>query len=300
MMHFVFLALVLGQVTSTSSRRKTNATTELDLPGAELINCKTSNVTVADAEEFLLVLSIPSVLCIYMNPGIYPFNETVILTHDIIITTNVARGVVLTSQGNGTVLKIARGANVYLNGLNITQGLAHGDGGGIRNDGNLTATNCSVYNNKADYPDHSYPRVYAAGIYNTGSMMMIDCLIFENHASVYFPDGGGVCNGGNMTMTRCSIFNNSVGYGGGALFNAGTAATMIMEDCLIFNNSGSAGAVYMDTINSHTGLNKLTLRGGRVFDNKAAYNSPERQITSVSQASLIIQGAAIDGKINCN
>ena len=111
----------------------------------------------------------------------------------------------LTISGNNAsrVFGITSGT-VIISGVTV----ANGDdswGGGIKNGGTLTLTNCAVSGNTA--------RVDGGGIDNDGTLKLNNCTVSGNSA----PDGGGIHNdsGGDVTLNNCTVSDNSADFGGG-------------------------------------------------------------------------------------
>ena len=118
-----------------------------------------------------------------------------------------------TIDGGGTdrVVDIEHGLNVTLNNLNITNGNASFDGGGIRfaasgSNGTLTLTAVNIYDNTAWYGGGLW--VGANADVNGENIQ-----IYDNTANTY---GGGVrLYGGNISLTISNIYNNTAPRGGG-------------------------------------------------------------------------------------
>jgi predicted outer membrane repeat protein len=95
----------------------------------------------------------------------------------------------LAVSGNNTyrVFEISTGISVTISGLTIRNGYASyaegtdGNGGGIRNAGNLTLTDVVVRHNQADYQ--------GGGIYSEGSLTLTNTVVRNNQASY---EGGGI------------------------------------------------------------------------------------------------------------
>jgi predicted outer membrane repeat protein len=110
----------------------------------------------------------------------------------------------------GTVL-------VTIAGLTLTHGQAT-DGGALRNDEDLTLTDCTLTNNTAT------------------------------------DDGGAILNRGTLTLRRCTLSGNTAGGGGGALYADGFGAVTIRDSRLTGNTAGArGGGLYL----SNAGLTLL-------------------------------------------
>jgi hypothetical protein len=153
-----------------------------------------------------------------------------------------------------------------------TLGTHAGSGGGIKNNGILTLTDCNIINNSTGSGGYCTRNDYAGdgghggGIYNSGTLSLTDCTVENNTAGrggagrpggyCYYGDGGkggGICNTGTQILTNCNISNNKAGTGGsdgsdsnwagnggdgGGIFNSGNQT---ITNCTInFNISGEA------------------------------------------------------------
>jgi hypothetical protein len=125
------------------------------------------------------------------------------------LTINGPGANVLAISGNNQsrVFRVDGGSVVNLGGLTVTGGNVNGDsgGGGIRNYGILTVTNCAISGNST------------------------------NSA------GGGIANnnGGTLTVTNSTISGNSGQSGGGGIYN--DFATLTVTNCTVSGNSSGDG-----------------------------------------------------------
>ena len=155
------------------------------------------------------------------------------------------------------------GIAVTLVGLTIINGVSD-YGGGIANYGTLTAINCAISDNTAEYG-------YGGGIENGGNATLISCVISGN-------DGGGIDNwDGTMTLINCVISGNL----DGGIYNDEGFLTII--NCTITGNSyssnyGYGGGIYND--------GDLTIYNSIVAGNTAYYGAD------------IYNGATISGSHN--
>ena len=159
----------------------------------------------------------------------------------------------LDGQENGAVVTIAAGVTVHLEGLRIIRGSAT-SGGGIRNNGTLTLTECGVSGSSA---------AFGGGIFNLGSLTLTECSVSGSSAD---SDGGGIFNLGTLTLTECSVTVNGAGNNGGGIRNVGT---LTLTDSSVTDNGagGDGGGIY----NQDT----LTLNGtNTIADNEAPPGTP--------------------------
>jgi predicted outer membrane repeat protein len=120
--------------------------------------------------------------------------------------------------GDSRVFEVGANVVVTLSGLSITNGYARfngdpshfdGRGGGIKNEGTLTVSNCTLWNNVADSG--------GGGIYNTGMLTVTGCVLDSNR--VNGGDGGGIFNDFDATLTVSnSTLENNFAYPGDVSF----------------------------------------------------------------------------------
>ncbi len=121
-------------------------------------------------------------------------------------------------------------------------------GGGIRNDGDLTLTDCLVSNNWASGE--------GGGILNWNELHLKDSIVVQNTAQ----SGGGVFNGDRMTMVE-SVMSGNLASSGGGITNRGD---LELIDSTVSNNTASTGGGLEHRSGS------LTVSGCTVADNTAS------------------------------
>lgn len=188
------------------------------------------------------------------------------------------------------ILTIDAGALVGLNDLTISGGLANFYGGGIANAGTLIVERSAITNNVASLPPDftipNYADLYhgpagGAGIYNSGSLGLIDSLVAGNVASSlglvgflatlipptpgggienqggaiivnstiggnWASDGGGIDNNGPLTLLNSTIGGNhslNPQFGAGSIVNDGALLTIAFST-ITANNSNRGGGIY--------------------------------------------------------
>ena len=139
-----------------------------------------------------------------------------------------------------SVLEIASGHTVLIEGVTIRGGRARVSGGGIRNGGStLILNNCVVESNTSDGS--------GAGISHTGPRLtIINSAIRHNSITgALNPIGGGIYGGGIMEIRNSTISDNYVTNGttvpgaGGGIGNVGT---LTIFNSTVSGNSASGGA----------------------------------------------------------
>ena len=118
----------------------------------------------------------------------------------------------LEGTGVNAVVTLQAGTIVNLHNLRITGGI---DGGGIRNEGTLALSGCTVSENKAQF--------LGGGMANLGNATLIGCIVSGNKAQFL---GGGIYSPGTLALTGCTVSGNTTtdSSGGGGIFNQGTVA----------------------------------------------------------------------------
>jgi hypothetical protein len=154
----------------------------------------------------------------------------------------------LTVSGGGwtRVFEVAKGSNVSLSNLTISQGYASaGDGGGIYIDyrGTLTVSGCILSGNTA---------YRGGGIFNYGggTVTISNSTLSGNSAGdpASAGEGGAIYNNGNNggteTISGCTLSSNTA-YQGGGIFNGG-AAPLTVSGCTVSGNTAyyEGGGVY--------------------------------------------------------
>jgi hypothetical protein len=178
--------------------------------------------------------------------------------------TGPAAGVTVSGDGTSRVFKVDAGVTASISGLTITGGKAD-VGGGVRNDGTLALTECTISGNCAQGRN----KQGGGGVYDDGTLALTGCTITRNYA---YGIGGGLANHGTATLLGCTITNNSSAGGGGGLsqFNPGNPSpgSMSLTNCTVSGNSttGNGGGLY-NLVYQHA----LTLTNCTVTGNSALY-----------------------------
>jgi hypothetical protein len=185
------------------------------------------------------------------------------------------------ANGGGRVVTVGTGANATMIGLRITGGnLNAGNGGGVRNQGTLTLTLCTVHKNKA---------VDGGGISQapaaSGPLTPNACSITENGATA----GGGLDLNGQHSV----VLNGCVVAGNEATFNVGGGITIsewpvnVIDGAIVENSSaGDAGGIFAfeSTLTFNAGSRVMVNTAANVFG--AILNS---------QGTVNLNGATVSG-----
>ncbi len=173
------------------------------------------------------------------------------------VTVDGGAGVAVSGGGASRVLLIQAGAEVELIGLTVRDGYVTGfpGGAGIRNNGTLTLTDCTVRSNEAERFDASY----GGGITNTGTLTVTGSVVRDNVAGF---GGGGLYNNigaGPTTLINSSLRDNeSFLDGGGALING---AGLLLIGSTVSGNVADNGGGGIANNSDFTTLTNSTVSG---------------------------------------
>lgn len=183
------------------------------------------------------------------TPGFAPgdtVNVSGVLSESLTVTKSVfivgkTPDAALQTNGASRVLRVSSGISVTLNDLTISNG-GSADGGGILNEGALTAANVAVTGNRATNS--------GAGIYNLGVLTMTQSTIASNRITGIGGAGGGIENTGAsaaLFLTDTAVEANNGGTYGGGIDNFGGA--MRLSRVVIRDNVAASGAgIYNDNL----------------------------------------------------
>jgi CSLREA domain-containing protein len=155
------------------------------------------------------------------------------LTKDVTIAGPSPRSTVVDAQGYDRVFDVASGASVQLNGLTVTGGLLPGNGGGIRNAGNLLLEGATVTGNRAFG--------LGGGLDDEGTAFVDGSTVAGNQGGL----GGGLHVGGTAYIQNSTISGNLAGgYGatghGGGIDGSGGTALQVQSSTVTGNQSFNA------------------------------------------------------------
>jgi hypothetical protein len=205
------------------------------------------------------------------------------LSENLTITAAGVPNVAVHGSDAFQVFHIDPGATVSIADLTIRNG-AGTHGGGIYNAGTLTLIDSTV----------SLSTTYqtgggGGGIFNTGTMTVTGTTIANN---LTLGNGGGIFNVGTMSLTNDTLVGNQ-GLAGGAIANSGT---MTAVNVTIAANStltgGAGGGIYADSISTLHLLNTL------VAGNVAAQGPDIRGAVTSADYNLVGDGTGSSGIVN--
>ena len=158
-------------------------------------------------------------------------------------------GTTVTEHSGYQIMTVAKNVTVNLSNLTLQNGFYLGNEGGaaILNKGTVTLNNVDVLSNFAEASSAGH--VLGSGIYNTGTMNVVDSYFADNTGakfagtSNWFHKGGGIYNTGTLNVTGTTFEKNIGHWGGGAIHNMGTlnvADSIFKENHTVYNSIGNA------------------------------------------------------------
>jgi hypothetical protein len=257
----------------------------------------------------------------FSDDGVIGIGSSIEFTNNTVLDANGHR-VVLTGNGQSSLLRIAPGAEITLKGLWLVEGrAASGSEGGsavskggaiVNNSGHLTLIDCTLSNNVSHVFTPAQPAVAeSAGgaIWQTGGSLVVrNCRFFNNTAAgdIFRPEfgsnpfffnyfmgrGGAICLlGGSAEITASAFDGNQVSgwpSRGGAIYFA-DGAFVVAGSSLSRNRANtrpSGGAIYLET-------GRLTITNSTFLQNAAAASGLPGMIHSAFGAGLFNAGTTL-------
>jgi len=193
------------------------------------------------------------------------------------------RAVIIDATGaNDRVLYVAVGANVNLAAVTIRHGTAQ-SGGGIYNDGTLTLVNSLVFSNTENGVD-------GGGIYSAGTLTLDGSAVSSNLALVGL-GGGGLVNAqtGTLILSHSTVSGNRAGIAGG-IRNFGSMH--ILASTVSDNSACCGGGIYNDFLGT-LALDTSTVMSNTVSDDGGGINSTG--LMTVTNSTVISNTAIVGG-----
>ncbi|HZR42886.1 MAG TPA: choice-of-anchor Q domain-containing protein, partial [Ktedonobacteraceae bacterium] len=179
--------------------------------------------------------------------------------------------------GSLYLILIDAGANVTFSGLTFSEPKPR-QGGMINNSGSLTLDQCTIANNTElgdklpNLPNEN--QAIAAGIDNTGTLILQSSIITKNTITTGTGIGGGISNDkGTVTLIKSQITDNTVKSsgqlaGGGALVNTGGKVTITSST--ISGNTITGGTIGTAGGGIYSSQGTLSLAGSTVANNSVS------------------------------
>ena len=179
-------------------------------------------------EAVNLANALPGAHTINFDQNLFNTPQTISLTNGTLTLVNTSgqqtidalpSGVTLRGDGADRVFLVQSGVNASLSGLQIINGRATGDGGGVLAQGTarLKMTDCTLEFDIAD--------VNGGGFANEGTAQttLINCTLTDDFA---ISTGGGVFNSGSLIVEDGTLYSNGAVSGGSNLVNQGGTTTL--------------------------------------------------------------------------
>ena len=187
-------------------------------------------------------------------------NPTVVMQNMIIQNGSVS--------GNGGGIRLS-GGDLTLTNVTLSSNDASGTGTGLG--GGLYIASSGSEVQLTDVTIQTGTAVSGGGIYNNGTLTATNLTLTDNSAT----DGGGLFNSGSATVDESSIQRNEATASGGGIFND-TGASFTLENSDVSNNDAADGAGIanegsLQLTNTNLGSgNVATDAGGGLFNSGQA------------------------------
>lgn len=234
-----------------------------------------------------------------------PFNspQTITLTlGELSITRSVtilgsAASLLTIAAGSGSSPPTGRvffisggGITVKLSGMSVSGGRVQGTGfergGGILNEGaTVYLTNLHIYSNSAGI---------GGGVYNNGTMHILDSTISGNIASQETEGGGGIGNGGTLTLTNTTVSGNSGNLASDVL----NSSSITLTNATIGSNSPGTRPVIFNKQNTTMIIRNTIVAGSLSSSSSTAFTSQGNNL--VADASGTPVGWVASDKLGVN
>ncbi len=182
-------------------------------------------------------------------------------TGDLDITetlTIVGNRVVIDGLNDDRIFQIHPGVTANISGVDLVNGSGGFSGGAIYSQGDLTLSNCTLYDNAASD--------YGGGIASLGSLTVTNCVLQQNEAD----RGGAIYATSTTEIDDSSIsYNDAYSYGGGLYF-IGAAVVDVTDTSIFANHAGErgGGVATFSEVNFTRGdvyLNDADIAGGGLY-----------------------------------
>jgi hypothetical protein len=181
----------------------------------------------------------------------------VTLTSTILVSKNTTisgTGHTISGAGSTGIIAVPAGVTLNLDHLNVTNGRANLEGGGVFNRGTLNISHCTFSNNITINVEAGF----GGAISNHGTLTVANTLFTSNTALA----GGAIYNSGNVTVNSSTFRSNSSqgqafegAFGGGAILNDGGEL-----------NTGAAANPTLTITNGTFQANSSSTSGGAILN----------------------------------
>jgi CSLREA domain-containing protein len=199
---------------------------------------------------------------------------------------SLARSVIIDATGaSDRVLYVAASANVNISAVTIRHGTAQ-TGGGIYNDGTLTLVNSLVFGNTANGSGMN-----GGGIYNAGTLTL-DSSAVSGNTALSGLGGGGLVNDktGTLTLSHSTVSGNTAGIAGG-IRNFGS---MHVTGSTVNDNSACCGAGIYNDLFGTLALDTSTIMSNTASDDGGGINN-DLGLMTVTTSTVVSNTALVGG-----
>ena len=209
-------------------------------------------------------------------------------------------GTTVTTHSGVQIFTVAADTTLNLSNLTLQNGFYLGNEGGaaILNKGTVTLNNVDVLSNFAEAGSAGH--VLGSGIYNTGTMNVVDSYFADNTGakfagiSNWFHKGGGIYNTGTLNVTGTTFEKNIGHWGGGAIHNMGTlnvADSIFKENHTVYNSIGNARGSAIASFGSGT----VTITGSEFTGNSSTAVSFDEKTKGFIDSSFFTENSGSRG-----
>ena len=175
------------------------------------------------------------------------------------------------------------GASLTIANSKISSNSAYTDAGGIKNAGSLVLTDSNIYGNSTTVNgavagginnvenataaisrtiiSHNSTVQYGGGIYNSGTLTVMDSNFITNNTDPTNAYGGAIANSSSGSLTvQGSLFENNSSSNGGAIFNENGGSLAVINSTFSGNSAVIGGAFFVRSTNPQT-ITNSTISG---------------------------------------
>ena len=234
--------------------------------------------------------------------------EILIEKNVIIEGSSSEQPISISGNQNSRLFRIAKGAQLTLRNLNLSNGkVISTDGGAIFNEGNLTIDTCRISRCRARF---------GGGIFNSGTLVITNSTLDENSST---DDGAGIFNetpldeDSILMVVRGSTFINNESESDSGAIHISRDSEGILENCTLTKNLAWDGGGAIENSQGKLSVNSCTIasnqalqRGGGIFtigettlknsvlsDNRTALGTNDLHQLDFPSATFIPIGANI-------
>src|SRR5688500_7809782 len=195
-------------------------------------------------EAVIAANALPGEDVVLLAPGVYFLTLTgdedaalggdLDVTDDLVLSGRTALDTRIEAGGFDRVIELAAGTSLEVRDVTIRQGVAHGPGGGIENNGDLTLLRTVISGNRSLGAD-------GGGVFSDapGATLTIrESTVSHNSANG--GDGGGIATGETAVLANVTVASNFASGKGGGIYVFANSTTRI-DNATIAGNAAQEG-----------------------------------------------------------